>query len=108
MRSNRAIVYKIKYNEYWKENIKLFKAGDFIAKSTHYIPPKHLIHYYDLYTIRKRGKTLKDRGLIKFSYRYNTFDDKPEESLDGTEETQSIISLRYAWHFIPNFLLRKV
>jgi len=26
--SNGTIIYKTKYNEYWKENIKLFKAGN--------------------------------------------------------------------------------
>ena len=31
-RSNGTIIYKRKYNEYFKENIKLFKASDFIAR----------------------------------------------------------------------------
>jgi len=31
-RSNGTIIYKTKYNEYFKENIKLFKASDFIAR----------------------------------------------------------------------------
>ncbi len=40
-RSNGTIIYKTKYNEYWQENIKLFKASDFIAELTMHIPPKH-------------------------------------------------------------------
>jgi hypothetical protein len=31
----------MKYNEYWKENIKLFKALDFIAELTQHIPLRH-------------------------------------------------------------------
>ncbi|MBA7643238.1 hypothetical protein ES703_50958 [subsurface metagenome] len=31
-RSNGTIIYKTKYNEYFKENIKFFKASDFIAR----------------------------------------------------------------------------
>jgi hypothetical protein len=30
-RSNGRIIYKTKYNEYWNQNIKLFKVNDFIA-----------------------------------------------------------------------------
>ena len=40
-RSNGTIIYKAKYNAYWKENIKLFKAGNFIAELMQHIPPKH-------------------------------------------------------------------
>jgi len=40
-RSNGTVLYKTKYNEYWQENIKLFKASDFIAELTMHIPPKH-------------------------------------------------------------------
>ena len=38
-RSNGTIIYKAKYTKYWKENIKLFKANDFIAELTQHIPP---------------------------------------------------------------------
>ena len=41
VRSNGTVIYKTKYNEYWKENFKLFKASDFIAELTMHIPPKH-------------------------------------------------------------------
>ena len=39
--SNGTVIYTTKYNEYWKQNMKLFKAGDFIAELTQYIPQKH-------------------------------------------------------------------
>jgi hypothetical protein len=50
VRSKGTVIYKTKYNEYWKENVKLFKAVDFIAELTTHIPPKHkhLIRYYGL------------------------------------------------------------
>ena len=41
VRSKGTVIYKTKYNEYWKENVKLFKAVDFIAELTTHIPPKH-------------------------------------------------------------------
>jgi len=50
IKEKRGILYHTKYNDYWKENIKLFKVGDFIAELTMHIPPKHkhLIRYYCL------------------------------------------------------------
>ena len=69
-RSNGTIIYKTKYNEYCKENIKLFKAGNFIAELTQHIPPKHkhLIRYYGLYSSRTKGKAIKDGSHSKFEY----------------------------------------
>ena len=40
-RSNGTIIYKTRYNEYFKENIKLFKAGDFIARLYRRVHPAH-------------------------------------------------------------------
>jgi hypothetical protein len=70
-RSNGTIVYKTKYNAYWKENIKLFKANDFITELTQHIPPKHkhLIRYYGLFSSRTKGKAHKDGSLAKYGYR---------------------------------------
>jgi hypothetical protein len=39
--NNGTIIYTAKYNEYWKQNIKLFKAGDFIAELTQLITDPH-------------------------------------------------------------------
>ena len=71
VKENGTIIYRTKYNEYWKENIKLFKAADFIAKLTLHIPPKHkhLIRYYGLYSSRTKGKAHKDGNLAKYGYR---------------------------------------
>ena len=67
---NSTIIYKTKFNEYWKESIKYFKATDFIAELTQHIPSKHkhLIRYYGLYSSRTRGKANKDGSLAKYGY----------------------------------------
>ncbi len=66
--SNGTIIYKPKYNEYFKENIKLFKVSDFIAELTQHVPPKHkhLIRYYGLYSSRTKGKAIRDGSLAKY------------------------------------------
>ena len=65
-----TVIYTTRYSEYWKQNIKLFKAGDFIAELTQHIPPKHkhLILYYGLYSSRTKGKVVKGGSLEKFGY----------------------------------------
>ncbi|MBA7704139.1 hypothetical protein ES703_112939 [subsurface metagenome] len=67
---NSTIIYKTKFNEYWKESIKYFKATDFIAELTQHIPSKHkhLIRYYGLYSSRTKGKVNKDGSLAKYGY----------------------------------------
>ena len=53
----KALLYT-KYNEYFKENLKLSKALDFIALLVQHIPPArlHYIRYYGLYSFCSRGK----------------------------------------------------
>jgi hypothetical protein len=50
VRSKGTIIYKTKYNEYFKENINLFSAADFIAELIQHIPlkHKHQIRFYGL------------------------------------------------------------
>lgn len=64
----RNVLYHTKYNEYFKENIKLFSATDFIADLTIHIPPKgkHLIRYYGLYASRTKGKAKQDGRFEKY------------------------------------------
>ena len=71
VKENGTVIYRTKYNEYWGENIKVFKAVDFIAELTQHIPPKHkhLIRYYGLYSSRTKGKAVKDGSLAKYGYR---------------------------------------
>ncbi len=51
------VLFKTKYNDYFKENVKMFDAEDFIADLTLHIPPKNVqyIRRYGLYASRTRG-----------------------------------------------------
>jgi len=100
VRSKGTVIYKTKYNEYWGENIKVFKAIDFIAELTRHIPPKHkhLIRYYGLYSSRSKGKANKDGSLAKFTYRPETSGDiRPVGSPDEYPETVSNKASRQSW-----------
>ena len=46
------VLFHTHYNEYFKENLHMFKADDFLAELTQHIPPKgvQLIRRYGLYT----------------------------------------------------------
>ncbi len=95
-RSNGTIIYKTRYNEYFKENIKLFKAGDFIAELTQHIPPKHkhLIRYYGLYSSRSKGEAVKDGSLAKFGYKATP---RKKPSQEPETETISNKASRRSW-----------
>jgi len=97
-RSNGTIIYKTKYSAYWKENMKLFKANDFIAELTQHIPPKHkhLIRYYGLYSSRTKGKAAKDGSLAKFG-RNAAPKKKPDHASDPEMETVSSKASRRSW-----------
>ena len=41
VKENSTVVYRTKNNAYWGENIKLFKAGDFIARYCRRAHPAH-------------------------------------------------------------------
>jgi hypothetical protein len=95
-RSNGTIIFKTKYDAYWKENIKLFKAGDFIAELTQHIPPKHkhLIRYYGLYSSRTKGKAHKDGSLAKFRCHATP---KKKPSQEPETEAASNKASRLSW-----------
>ncbi len=100
VKENGTVIYRTKYNEYWGENIKLFKAIDFIAELTRHIPPKHkhLIRYYGLYSSRTKGKANKDGSLAQFGYKSKTAEDvKHEQSPEGNTETASNKASRQSW-----------
>jgi len=92
------VLYHTKYNDYWKENIKLLKAADFIAELTQHIPPKHkhLIRYYGLYSSRTKGKASKDGSLAKFGYNA-TPENKPDHASDSEMETVSSKASKRSW-----------
>jgi len=52
------VIFKTKYNAYFKENLKVFDAVEFIGQTVQHIPiPRiRLIRYYGLYSSKSRGK----------------------------------------------------
>ena len=116
-RSNGTIIYKTKYNEYFKENIKLLKSGDFIAELTQHIPPKHkhLIRYYGLYSSITKGKATRDRSLATYGYT-PTPQETPGQDSNIEMENVSNKASRRSWARLiqkvyevdPRSLLRKL
>ena len=51
------VLFHTHYNEYFKENVHMFKPLDFLAELTQHIPPKgvQLIRRYGLYSSRIKG-----------------------------------------------------
>ncbi|KPJ55764.1 MAG: hypothetical protein AMJ42_06305, partial [Deltaproteobacteria bacterium DG_8] len=105
VKENGTVIYRTKYNEYWGENIKVFKAVDFIAELTQHIPPKHkhLIRYYGLYSSRTKGKAVKDGSLAKYDgslakYGYtSTPQETPGQDSNIEMENVSNKALRRRW-----------
>jgi len=52
------VLFHTKYSEYFKQNVHLFDALDFLAELTQHIPPKRLqlIRRYGLYASRTKGR----------------------------------------------------
>ena len=52
------VLFDTKYSEYFKENVHMFDALDFLAELTQHIPPKgtQLIRRYGLYSSRIKGR----------------------------------------------------
>jgi len=52
------VLFHTKYSEYFKQNVHLFDAFDFLAELTQHIPPKglQLIRRYGLYASRTKGR----------------------------------------------------
>ena len=52
------VLFHTTYSQYFKQNVKMFEALDFIAELTQHIPPKgvQLIRRYGLYSSRIKGR----------------------------------------------------
>jgi len=52
------VLFHTKYNSYFKENLKVFSAEDFISELVQHVPPPRMrvIRYYGLYSSRSRQK----------------------------------------------------
>jgi len=94
------IIYHTKYNDYFKENTKMFEACDFIAELTQHIPPKHkhYIRYYGLYSSRGKGKT-RAEGKLTHLLPSGFVQEKavPIASTDNTVDTPGKKKQRSVW-----------
>jgi hypothetical protein len=63
------ILFHTSYNNYFKENLKLFDALEFIALLTQHLPPKGVqyIRRYGLYSSRSRGKWIEKPYVVRLA-----------------------------------------
>lgn len=66
---NGKVLFHTAYNEYFRENLKLFEATDFIALLTQHLPPKgaQYIRRYGLYSSRSRGKWIEKPYVVRLA-----------------------------------------
>ncbi|HKJ86710.1 MAG TPA: transposase, partial [Spirochaetia bacterium] len=63
--SKGKVLFHTKYSDYFKENVHLFDALDFLAELTQHIPPGRvqLIRRYGLYSSRTKGRWSQMPGV---------------------------------------------
>ena len=61
------VLFHTTYSEYFKENVHLFDALDFLGELTQHLPPKgvRLIRRYGLYSSRTKGRWAKMPYVIE-------------------------------------------
>ncbi|MBA7637059.1 hypothetical protein ES703_44691 [subsurface metagenome] len=89
-----------KYNEYFKENLKLLKAEKFISLLVQHIPPArlHYIRYYGLYSSRSRGKWKDMPYVLRLAP--EVWNQKHSVKIDNADYDDNIVSSkdkRSAW-----------
>ena len=94
------IAFHIDFNEYFKENVKLFSAPDFIAELTQHIPPRGLqyIRRYGLYSSRGRGVWDRKPYLLALApqgWKHTPVEPPPQEKSSQSEVYPS--ERRSAW-----------
>jgi len=69
IREKGKVILHTKYNDYFKENLKLLKAEEFIVLLTQHITPRriHYIRYYGLYSSRSRGNWKNTPHVVRLS-----------------------------------------
>ena len=98
------ILFHTSYNDYFKENLKLFEAPEFIALLTQHLPPRgtHYIRRYGLYSSRSRGKWT-DMPYVAASapngWKQNRLDSPASHDTQEDESERSVCSSerRAAW-----------
>jgi len=105
------VFFHTHYNEYFKENVHIFEACDFLAELTQHIPPKgvQLIRRYGLYSSRIKGswKTMPyvaeraPEGWKKLHEQQEapskTDDFVPSEYTDYSNDSPDARAYRKAW-----------
>ncbi|MCD6298628.1 MAG: transposase [Deltaproteobacteria bacterium] len=97
------VLYHTQYNEYFKENVHMFKGCDFLAELTQHIPPKGIqyIRRYGLYASRTRGKWTEHPEIVRHAPEgWKVAQQNLAENGEIPEETECDISdkaSRKAW-----------
>ncbi|TVQ37628.1 MAG: hypothetical protein EA384_11385 [Spirochaetaceae bacterium] len=101
------VLFHTKYSDYFKQNMHLFDALDFLAEFTQHIPPKRLqlIRRYGLYASRTKGRWdemlwVAERAPDGWKASHSTVsgtDDAGYESLSESEEKVEINARKRAW-----------
>jgi len=101
------VLFHTTYSEYFKENLHMFDALDFLAQLTQHIPPKRLqlIRRYGLYASRTKGRWgemqwVAERAPDGWKTSHSTVsgaDDTGYEPLSESEQEVDIDARKRAW-----------
>jgi hypothetical protein len=101
------VLFHTKYSEYFKQNLHMFDALDFLAELTQHIPPKglQLIRRYGLYASRTKGRWEEMPWVAKRApegwkaahQRDGVADDLGYEPLSDGDEEVTVDPRKRAW-----------
>lgn len=101
IKSKGNVIMHTEYNQYLKENLKLYKAEEFIKLLVQQIPPSrlHYVRYYGLYSSRSRSKWKDMPHVLRLAPSgWNTKqDEQPEEEIVYDDNTVGAKAKRSAW-----------
>ena len=105
------VLFHTHYNEYFKENVHMFEACDFLAELTQHIPPKGVqpIRRYGLYLSRIKGAWETEQAGVRAELTLPGPRVPLKRSTGATFRLPSMIhSILYCirWRGIPPSLLR--
>jgi hypothetical protein len=104
-------LFRTRYNEYFKENVHLFEACDFLAELTQHIPPKgvQLIRRYGVYPSRIKGAWkstphVAERAQADWKIQHKSHAQPPapgdfglKEETDFSDDSPDARAYRKAW-----------